>query len=363
MRVVVYILAVSCFLISGQSFAGSESSEQTAMLNNLVHEWAVQLSVPSVMLRVEDAGGLIYAGAAGQASFNDLTPVKPDSYFRTASVGKLFTAVTVLRLHERGRLSLNDTVDKYLDADLVARLHVYKGRSYGNSITIKQLLSHSSGLPNTDDNPAFGRWLMKYPQKNRMPQELLEYAIQIGPEFAPGEGQRYSSPGYTLLGLIIERVTKKPYYQVVREEVLTPLGLKNTFEETHELPGYIKPVHSYVSDYDMNQIHSSMEFADGGFVTTAADLTKFALALNSGKTFIHADTLASALKLYGSESIGLGPFVGGAGTSQVFFYHPGHWGVLLYVDRSKQLVIVYTVNQGKIDYSALLDQVIEILNQ
>jgi len=166
-----------------------------------------------------------------------------------------------------------------------------------------------------------------------------------------------------LLGLIIEAVTKNPYYQVVREKVLTPLALKNTFEETHELPGYIKPIHSYVSDYDMNQIHSSMEFADGGFVTTTADLTKFGLALNSGKPFTNADTLALALQLQGGESIGLGPFVGAIGTSQAYFYHPGHWGVLLYVTRNKPLAIAYTVNQGKIDYSALVDQVLKILNE
>jgi len=195
-RVIVYILTISCFLISCKSSAGAESNQRTVMLNNLLHEWAIDASVPSVVLRVEDADGLIYAGAEGQTSFNDATPVKPDSYFRAASVGKLFTAVTVLRLQENGYLSLNDTIDKYLDASLVARLHFYSGRNYGTSITIGQLLSHTSGLPNTDDNSAFGLWLMEHPQKNRMPEELLEYAIQIGAEFAPGAAQRYSSPGY-----------------------------------------------------------------------------------------------------------------------------------------------------------------------
>lgn len=351
MRVLIYFLAIVClFMVSCNSSVSSDVGDRTLMLNNLLQEWALKSSVPSVVLRVEDTNGLIYSGARGRTSFNDAAPVKPDSYFRAASVGKLFTSIAVLRLMEKGSISLDDTIDKYLETSLVRRLQIYKGINYGAAITIRHLLSHTSGLPNTDDNPGFGRWLMQYPEKERMPEELLEYAIQIGAEFVPGREQRYSSPGYTVLGLVIEAATRKPYHQVVREEVLNPLGLKNTFEEAHELPEHITPVHSYVGSYDMNRIHPSMEFADGGFVTTTADLTKFGLSLCRGKLFDKPGTLELAMRSYGSESIGLGPFVGGTEDSQSYFYHPGHWGVLLYVDTKRELAIAYTVNQGKVDF-------------
>jgi D-alanyl-D-alanine carboxypeptidase len=364
MRIIFYSLAAICsFLISSSPSVCFGAGDPTIELEKLFNKWAAKSNVPSVVLRVEDMNGVIYSGAKGQSSFDDATPVTPNSYFRTASVGKLFTAVAILRLKEKGTINLDDTIDKYLKASLVERLHIYNGENYGATITIRQLLGHTSGLPNTDDNPGFGQWLMENPKKNRMPEELLEYAIQIGALFPPGKGQRYSSPGYTLLGLIIEAATDKPYHRIVREEVLNPMGLANTFEHSHELPGNIVPIHSYVSDYDMNQIHPSMEFADGGFVTTTEDLTKFGLALNRGNPFDNPKTLELALKPYGSESIGLGPFVGGTGMSQSFFYHPGHWGVLLYVDCNKQLAITYTVNQGEIDYSVLVDKVLVFLNR
>ncbi len=357
-----FLCLVLCFLTCpGIAVSADLSPGMTAHMDALLQDWAKKPEVPSVILRVEDTTGVIYANAKGQVSFTNAAPVMPDASFRSASVGKLFTAAVVLRLFEKGILDLDHSISRYLEPSLVNRLHIYKGINYGSQITVRQLLSHTSGLPNTDDDRAFGKWLMQYPEMNRKPEALLEYAINAGPKFIPGKGQQYSSPGYTLLGMIIASAAKKPYHQVVREQIFNPLGLNDTFEQAHELPGHARPVHSYIEDYDMNRIHPSMEFADGGFVTTTADLTKFGLALAQGKLFQHKTTLASALKPYGEESIGLGPFVGWDSSGPSFFYHPGHWGVLLYVDIDRQRAIVYTVNQGAINYADFLEQVLEIL--
>jgi D-alanyl-D-alanine carboxypeptidase len=326
-------------------------------LKTLVKAWASKAMIPSVMLRVEDSNGVIYSGSAGQKSFHDNRAVTAESYFRAASVGKLFTAVAVLRLVEKGQLNLDDSIGKFIPETLVNRLH--QGKS--PSMTIRHLLSHTSGLANIDNDPAKNAWLAQHPQQPKKPAALLDFAIKLGPQFEPGRSQLYTSAGYIVLGMVIEAVTGKAYHEIVRRDVLKPLRLDNTFEETHELPASVAPIHSYAGDYDMNLIHPSMEFADGGFVTTTADLTRFGKALARGEPFTDPQTLQLMMEPYGTELIGLGPFVGNTENGDWYFYHPGHWGVMLFVVPNKQLAIAFTINQSEADYSQFLDKILEIV--
>ncbi|RKZ40342.1 MAG: hypothetical protein DRR16_15250 [Candidatus Parabeggiatoa sp. nov. 3] len=112
---------------------------------------------------------------------------------------------------------------------------------------------------------------------------------------------------------------------------------------------------------DMNQIHPSMEFADGGFVTTTSDLNQFGLALSRGQPFSDHQTLKQMMAPQGKALIGLGPFIGETENGIEYFYHFGHWGVMLFVVPSKQLAIAFTINQGEAEYAQFLEEILEVV--
>jgi len=363
-----FLLSSLLLMVSACSDASDEKKkvghfmleQQRSELGELVTAWADRSEVPSVLLRVQRGGDTVFDGASGFWSFadDDDRPVSANAYFRSASVGKLFTAVTVLKLAEKGKLSLDAPLGYYLDDKLIYPLF----GDYSDMVTIGQLLSHTSGLANIDNDPAKNSWMMQNSEKKKQPQELLSFAAELGLQYEPGKGQEYTSAGYILLGLVIEAVTEQAYHRVVREQVLAPLSLENTFEQAQEWPTEVELIHSYAGDYDMNQIHPSMEFADGGFVTTTADLTRFGIALAEGSFFERPQTYTTMMTTQGSEGIGFGPFIDENSSGELIFYHPGHWGVMLYVDPAQQLAIAFSVNQSEVDYAAFLEQVLKIVN-
>ncbi len=363
-----FLLSSLLLVVSGCSDASDETKQtghsnfdqQRSELSELVTAWADRSEVPSVLLRVQRGADTVFSGASGLWSFvdNDERSVSANAYFRSASVGKLFTAVTVFKLVEQGKLCLDSPVSNYLEDKLIYSLFGY----YSDTVTIGQLLSHTSGLANIDNDQAKNSWMMLNPEKDKQPQELLSFAAELGLRYEPGKGQEYTSAGYILLGLVIEAVTEQSYHRVVREQVLAPLSLNNTFEQAQEWPTDVELIHNYAGDYDMNQIHPSMEFADGGFVTTTADLTRFGIALAEGTVFEQEQTYMAMMTPQGSEGIGFGPFIDENSSGELIFYHPGHWGVMLYVDPAHQLSIAFSVNQSEVDYAGFLEQVLKIVN-
>lgn len=321
-------------------------------------------TVPSAIARIEIGSKAVFSGAAGSLSDVDSTPVRPDTPFRIASVGKLFTAVAVLRLVERGQLGLDATLGALLPAVLVDRLHVLQGVSRGRQLTVRQLLGHTTGLANIDSDPTFNGLVAQNPSRVWRPQDLLEFCIAIGPQFAPGEGQLYSSPNYTLLGMVIEAATGKPYHRVVREEVLDRLGMQETYEETSEGSGPKPLAHSFIGPLDVNLAHPSFEFADGGFVSTTADLCRFGRAFARSRLFERAETQAAMLQSQGAEDVGLGPWTSRVllrGGPALIAFHPGYWGVMLLVVPERDATIAFTINQSEAETSALLADFLEAI--
>lgn len=363
-RCIIFILcALIAFLSINATAKADPKAETEIALTALVNELASSEYIPSVLLQIEMDGYASFSLAAGHETLREEKPVNPDTLFRTASVGKLFTAVATLRLVEKKVISLEDPIGMYLKGDLVDRLHTYKGKVFGPQITIRQLLGHTSGLPDFDDDPAKDQWMVEKGGTPMKPEELIEFAIHLGPKFKPGEGQLYSSAGYMLLGLVLESATGRPYHSIVRNEVLNPLGLKNTFEEASEMPPDRTLAHSYVGTYDMAQIHPSMEFADGGFATTTADLVRFGKMLAQGAAFSSQETLRTMMESQGRKSIGLGPFLGMTENGHRYFYHPGFWGSMLFVMPDDGISIAFTLNQSEADIELFLDQVLEIVTR
>jgi len=206
----------------------SLDAELTYRLNELVGPGK---PVRNVVLRVASGdGSLEWAGAAGIANQATGTAMTADTPIYIASVTKLFTATAVMHLYEQGALSLDDTIDRYLPADLINGIHVYEGHDYSREITIRQLLSHTSGLPDYyEDKAADGsslfELLIQDPERNWSVDEMIARARdEMTPHFAPGTSAYYSDTNYLLLGKIIESVTGKPLESVFSELLFSRSG-------------------------------------------------------------------------------------------------------------------------------------------
>ncbi len=160
-----------------------------------------------------DHGKVIFEQAYGLADAEAHTPCTPKTNFRMASVSKQFTATAVMLLVDRGELSLDDKLTKFFP----------DFPSYGDQIAIKHLLTHTSGLPAYEDLIPTGTTL-----------QLDDYDVlhllmdTKAPRFTPGAKFEYSNSGYTLLGLIVEAVAKKPFQNFMADEIFKPLGMNES---------------------------------------------------------------------------------------------------------------------------------------
>ncbi|WP_417611937.1 serine hydrolase domain-containing protein [Owenweeksia hongkongensis] len=227
-----------------------------------------------------------------EGEFKDGTKVTTDNPFFSASIGKTFTATTIVLLQEEGNLQFNDPISNYLSKEIMDSLHIYEGVDYSNEITVSQLLQHRSGLPDYfEDEPANGPSMRELLVTDTAhfwtPIELLLFAKdQIQPHFAPGTGYHYSDTEYILLGMIIENLTGKALHEVFAERIFRPLEMKHTsmylrskpMEKTGEM------AELYVEDLEISTYTSlSLDWAGGGLLTTCEDLMKFEQALINGE--------------------------------------------------------------------------------
>ncbi|MDI3385700.1 serine hydrolase domain-containing protein [Streptomyces sp. B-S-A8] len=216
--------------------------------------------------------------ATGTSDTATNRPISRKDHFRIGSITKSFVAVIVLQLAAEHRLTLDDTVERHLPR--LIRGHGNDGRH----LTLRQLLSHTSGLyPYTDapDSPATDL------DRSHTPTELLRTALAHRPLFPPGSDWSYSNTNYIVLGLVIERVTGNSYAEEARRRILTPLRLTGTsFPGTdRHLPaphgrGYSG---TPASAKDVTEIDPSGAGAAGEAISTLDDLNRFYSALLSGK--------------------------------------------------------------------------------
>lgn len=247
-------------------------------------------------------GRFRWAGAAGNARSGGEPMTTATPYF-VASVTKLYTAATTLRLVEQDRLALADPMSAHLPAETIRSLHVLDGVDHTAEVTVQHLLGHSSGLPDyLEDKPRGGHALVERLMEGRDvgwdPTEALRIAREdLTPHFPPQplDGRRtrrhYADTNYHLLGLIIESVTGQPLHEVVGELLLAPLGLHHTgfygFDE-----GLGEPAALYVGDREVHLPQAMRSFwADGGIVSTIDDQLDFGLALFGGAVLEDAASL------------------------------------------------------------------------
>ncbi len=216
-------------------------------------------------------GKIVYKSAFGFANFEYEILNKPDTKFEIGSCTKQFTAILIMMLKEKGKISLDDKITDYLSE--------YPAEN-GDRITIHHLLSHTSGIPEYIALPEMECLLFR----ENKPTEFMKVFWDLDLNFEPGSELRYSNSNYFILGAIIEKITGNPYAQVLQENIFNPLGMTNSgvIQITEILKnkayGYIKLDDTLTVAPCWN---TSGAFSAGNIYSTVEDLFKWQLALQS----------------------------------------------------------------------------------
>ena len=270
-RAALLLTAALCAAVSGaQARAGRAQRDLHAHLAQIVSAGS-----PGAVLLVRNEGRVTTL-TSGLASRRPATPLRTDATFRVGSITKTYVATVVLQLVQEGRLSLSDTVSRYLPG-LVP---------HGGAITIRELLDHTSGVPEFDSDP---RVLAPYLRGNLgyrwSPRQLVRIAVSHESR-TPGAAYAYSNTNYLLLGLIVETVTRHPLGEELRRRIYDPLGLRGTTFQTTtsasppQMHGYY--VLGSPPAADITAL-SPYPWAAGAVVSTAADVATFYRALLDGR--------------------------------------------------------------------------------
>ena len=168
--------------------------------------------IPGISLAICRDGQVVRAMGYGLANVELDVATKPETVFQTGSVGKQFTAMAVMMLVDEGRLGLDDPISKYFPG----------APATWKDITVRHLLTHTSGIKDWE-----GKTDIDY-RKDYTEDELVQVAMKLPPDFAPGTQWSYSNTGYVLLGILVHKVSGKFYGDFLAERVFSPLGMEST---------------------------------------------------------------------------------------------------------------------------------------
>ena len=257
-----------------------------ARLQRILDQTVANNTVPGAVLSVSIPDHRPWAAASGLADRAEAQRMLRTTPYRIGSITKMFTAVVVLQLVEEKHLDLDDHVGTWLP-DVVP---------HADTITVRQLLNHTSGIPNYLEDPAFVTQAYRDPERVWEPQELVDYAMENGTVFPASTQQRwaYSNTNYVILGMLVEEVTGRTLAEEIRERILDPLEMKQTVFPPDE-PEHDDQARGYVGR--LAQEHGAMSFvwATGNMVSTTGDLHRFARALFDG-SLLEPQTRATMLR-------------------------------------------------------------------
>jgi D-alanyl-D-alanine carboxypeptidase len=303
-----------------------------------------------VLYVMKGDGSFSWSGAAGIARQDGQVPMTKDTPIYIASITKLYTATVIMRMYEKGLLSLDDPMSKYLPEGFIKGIHVYNGKDYSREITIKQLLSHTSGIADyysekSNDGKSLFELFLNEPKRSWTVEEPIERARKdLKPHFLPGTGTSYSDTNFQLLGKVIEAISKKPLQSVYENLIFTPLNLKHTWLIGCQMSRGSQTIHPadvYYRDINITKIRlNSSYWADGGIVSIAEEMIVFLKALNEERIIRKEslDLMHQWHKLnfplqygYGTmyfklpwimeKAIGMSPLWGHSGSTASFLYY------------------------------------------
>jgi len=305
------------------------------------------------------SSGCEIINGVGTIGRND-TKIDSDYQFNTASITKTMVATIILQLEEEGKLSISDKAGTYLN-DIgflkFRKFHYFERKAFADSVTVEMLLNHTSGIADifTDAAIRFNISVLLHKQRQFTPEKVIKryyrYRLNKKTFNKPGEGYHYSDINYMLIGFIIENITGKELHEAIRERIITPLNLKNTYFEFYEPgQGNLKRIDAFLNRINMTEkINTLYEWAGGGIVSTTQDLATFITELFNGRFFTSSTTLDKMKNTSQSEKFGA---TYGLGLIRydiddlVFYGHGGFYGSLMVYDPLSRLVLCANIGQA-----------------
>jgi D-alanyl-D-alanine carboxypeptidase len=284
-----FFLVYLLLTVAVQAQTTDKSALRTALQLKL-DEWHKAGNFPGATLGVVLPNGESFALAVGFSNREAKTPMKPTDRMLAGSVGKTFAAATALQLVKEGKIGLDDKIEKYL-----GREEWFSRLPNAKDITVRQLMNHSSGLVRYEFKEQFTKDLTASPEKAWKPAELVAYLLDERPPFEAGKGWDYSDTNYIVLGMIIEKVTGRKFYDEANRRLLRPLKLTDTIPQDGPrlkgvVQGYAGPNNPFGGTDAMIVdgkfvINPQFEWTGGGYASTAHDLARWAGMIYEGKAF------------------------------------------------------------------------------
>ncbi|MEO6828123.1 MAG: serine hydrolase domain-containing protein, partial [Microbacteriaceae bacterium] len=272
----------------------------------------VRVSAPAVIVGVRSPKGT-WTKAYGVADLATGAMATPQMHQRIASITKTFVGTVVLQLADQGKLSLGDPIDNYVP-----------NVPNGSHITLRQLITMTSGLPNYSDNPHWGADFLSDTAAAWTPDRLLEDAWGMPTSFPPGSNMEYSNTNFVLLGLVVKRVTGQSVGDAIQTRILNPLRLTATTYPTDSaipsphLDGYSLPLTVYSGADPSNKWVNATNWnpssagAAGAMISRVDDLLNWGRVLATGRGILPEPAQVQRLKSFATSTLGTGEFYGEA---------------------------------------------------
>jgi D-alanyl-D-alanine carboxypeptidase len=291
-----------------QAASKSDTSDLRRKLQTKLDEWHKSGKFAGATLGVCLADENCFGLATGLSNLETKTQMKPSDLMLAGSVGKTYAAAVALQLIKEGKINLDDRIEKYLGQEKwFSRLPNAK------DITVRQLMNHTSGLVRYEFKDQFTKDLTANPDKVWKPEELVAYILDEKAPFEAGKGWDYSDTNYIVLGMIIEEVSGKKYYDLAKSRVLKPLKLENTIaQDSRAIKGLVQGYAGADNPFGGTDamikdgkfaINPQFEWTGGGMATTAEDLARWAKLMYEGKAF-DASLLPQMLDGYPAPMLG-----------------------------------------------------------
>ncbi len=285
-----FALLLAVIAIPTQVFTQEASPALMERLQARVDSFQAAGDFPGVSVGIRLPDGTSFGLVAGVSDRATGREMQPGDRMLVGSTGKTFVAAVALQLVSEGKLDLDALVSDYLGDE-----PWYNRLPNGESVTVRMLMTHTSGIIRYEFNEAFLTDLLADPDRVWKPEELVAYLFDTEAPFAAGEGWTYSDTNYILLGMIIERLTGRTLYEEIDERLLVPLELGEMVpSDSRVIPGLIQGYAGEGNAFTRTDeviregrfaINPQFEWAGGGFAGTPRALARWAADIYEGRAY------------------------------------------------------------------------------
>jgi D-alanyl-D-alanine carboxypeptidase len=286
----------SCHKDIGHTEACSDETSSIhpkAAIFQAVLDAHVAKGLPGISALIRNKDG-VWVGASGMADISQNIAMKPCIVSKAASITKTFIGALTLKLVEEGKFSLDDPLRKWIADDILREV------KNARECTVRMCLNHTTGISDVIEDDAFYLAVLNDPARKWTPKALLKYVYGDAPEYLAGTDESYSNTNFVFLAMVIEAATGEDHDKLLREKILEPLGLTDTYYYWHDpLPGYT--AQGYFDLYNNGTILNVTNYNTGsgngygGVYSNVYDLQKFIEALVRDKTLLQPASLSQML--------------------------------------------------------------------